>query len=160
MAAGSFVLLLLWETRWGILYPFPYLFVKSNPVLLEVAFPVQFAMPVGAKSCILTQHRAFSSLLTRYCWAKSVPQWLPWLPDEISTFPMICYRKYNTKRLLYFELGDWFWISWLYWNENKRPLNTVMGTHLESPLFLSCGWWDYELKCKTQVFSCFVTLGR
>lgn len=49
MATGSFVLLFLQETRWGILYPFPYLFVKSNPLLLEVAFPVQFARPAGGE---------------------------------------------------------------------------------------------------------------
>lgn len=143
------------------MYPFPYLFVKSNPVLLEVAFPVQSAMPVRAKSCILTQHRAFLSLLTQNCWGKSVPQWLPWLPDGISTFSMICYHKYNTKRLLYFGLGDWFWISSLYWNENIRALNTVMRIHLESLLFLSYRWWEQGLKWKTlESFHVFEILGR
>lgn len=127
MATSSFVLWFLQETGGEVLYPFPYLLVKSNPVFLKVASCSVCCAGGGGK---LLFNPAWSSLelITRGCWRKSASLQGPRLPGEISAFSMTCYGKYNTRRLLYLRWSDWFWISSLCWNENKRLLQILMGT--------------------------------
>lgn len=121
------------------LYPFPYLFVKSNPVSLKVASCSVCCTGGGGK---LQFNPAWSSLelITWGCWRKSVSLQEPQLPGEISAFSMTCYGKYNIRRLLYLRWSDWFWISSLCWNENKRLHKVLMGTQRDR-FCLSFGWW-------------------
>lgn len=136
-------LIFLQETGGGarFLYPFPYLFVKSNPVSLKVASCSVCFTGGGGK---LQFNPAWSSLefITRGCWRKSVPLQGPRLPGEISAFSTTRYGKYNTRRLLSLRWSDWFCISSLCWNENKRLHKILMGTQRDHFLFcLSFGWW-------------------
>lgn len=108
-----------WGPRGEVLYPSPYLFVKSNPVFLKVASCSVCCAGGGGR---LPFSPAWSSLelITRGCWKKSVSLQGPRLPAEISAFSMTCYGKYNTRRLLYLRWSNWFWIFFLCQNENKR----------------------------------------
>lgn len=80
------------------MYPFPYLFVKSNPVFLKVASCSVCCTGGGGR---LPFSPAWSSL-ELITWGllkkkKSVSLRGSWLPDEISAFSRTCYDKYNTR---------------------------------------------------------------